>query len=87
MSGRKKTAAEKGYGPAHQRLRKQWQRRVDAGGMHCWRCKKPINPGDRWDLGHDDNDRTRYRGPECIQCNRGEPSRRKNKPAPHSRTW
>lgn len=83
---RDKTTA-RGYGPAHKRLRKRYEPLVAAGRTTCWRCNQPIQPGQPWDLGHDDNDRTKYRGPEHRHCNRGEPMRRRNKPQPHSRNW
>jgi hypothetical protein len=54
----------RGYGHNHQQLRKWWRPRVDAGLVDCWRCGQPIQPGQPWDLGHDDHDRTQYHGPE-----------------------
>ena len=27
-----------------------------------------LRPGMKWHLGHDDNDRRVYRGPECVGC-------------------
>jgi hypothetical protein len=39
-----------------------------------------------WHLGHDDNDRTVYRGPEHPCCNVGAP-RRTPPPARRSRIW
>ncbi len=54
----------RGYGSGHQRLRAKWEPRVKAGQVNCWRCSQPIRPGQQWDLGHDDHDRKRYRGPE-----------------------
>lgn len=41
---------------------------MDAGERFlCWRCRKPIDPAD-WTLGHCDDDRSRYHGPECPPC-------------------
>lgn len=59
----------RGYGWTHQQLRRRWQRVIDAGNGICWRCEKPIPPGAPWHLGHDDNDRSIYRGPEHPPCN------------------
>lgn len=81
-----KTTTERGYGSAHRRLRARWAPSVARGEVACARCKQPILPGQPWDLGHDDNDRTKYSGPEHRDCNRGEPSRRKTAITP-SRNW
>lgn len=63
------TRQQRGYGAAHDKLRASYQRRMDKGeGFTCWRCLKPIDPT-AWHLGHDDLDRSKYRGPECIPCN------------------
>lgn len=62
---------ERGYGAQHQQMRAKYQRVVDAGAAECWRCGTPIKPGEAWHLGHDDNDRTKYRGVECPPCNLG----------------
>jgi len=64
------TTTQRGYGAQHQAKRAEYQRTVDAGAAECWRCNRPIKPGDDWDLGHDDHDRTKYRGIECRPCNR-----------------
>lgn len=72
------TRAQRGYGPAHRRLRAKYQRRMDAGERFtCWRpgCGKPIDPK-AWHLGHDDEDRKTYRGPECVPCNTATASRK-----------
>jgi len=58
------TTTQRGYGADHQRLRARLTPDVDAGLVDCWRCGQPIEPGTPWDLGHDDHDRTQYRGPE-----------------------
>lgn len=44
--------------------------------FHCWRCDNPIDPKN-WDLGHDDWDRSIYRGPECPSCNRSAAGRKR----------
>src|ERR1700742_4760640 len=64
------TTAERGYGPAHQALRRRWEPSVEAGKVNCARCGKLIEPGTPWDLGHDDLDRSKYSGPEHASCNR-----------------
>lgn len=70
------TRQQRGYDAAHIRIRASYQQRMDAGEVFaCWRCGKPIDPN-AWDLGHADNDRTKYRGPECRKCNRGTAARR-----------
>lgn len=61
---------ERGYDTAHDNLRRQWAPLVATGAVKCWRCTQPIKPGQPWDLGHDDQDRTKHRGPEHTACNR-----------------
>ena len=58
------STSSRGYGHAHRR------RRAAARADRCASCGKPISKA-RADLGHEDNDRTRYRGLECWDCNRG----------------
>lgn len=66
-----------GYGKEHKRLRAAIAQRMRAGEIfRCWRCGQLINPRLPWDLGHDDADRTRYRGPEHVACNRAHTRRR-----------
>lgn len=60
------TTAQRGYGSKHQRLRKQYESLVRSGRATCWRCGTPIAPDAKWDLGHNDHDRSRYMGPEHI---------------------
>lgn len=64
------TATQRGYGTAHQNLRAGWKRKVDAGEVACARCGRLIVPGEPWDLGHDDHDRSVYTGPEHRRCDR-----------------
>ena len=76
---RERTTA-RGYGVAHQRLRKQWQQAIDQGGICCARCGLPIPPEQphAWDLGHTD-DRSGYTGPEHRSCNRSAGARKRNR--------
>lgn len=74
------SAARRGYDSRHQQLRRWWARKVATGTVRCARgarCKQAvngegglINPADKWDLGHDDRDRSIYTGPEHAACNR-----------------
>lgn len=68
-------STERGYGAEHQRLRREWTPRVTTGTVLCARCQQPIKAGERWDLGHQDGDRSQYRGPEHSRCNRGAAAR------------
>lgn len=69
------TRQERGYDAAYDRIRRNYQLRMEAGEVFiCWRCAEleqphPIDP-DAWDLGHDPVDRTVIRGPQCPQTNR-----------------
>ena len=62
--------------------RKQIEPMVLAGGVQCVRCGDYIRPGEPWDLGHVDGDRSRYAGPEHRRCNRGTTGRRWTPPPP-----
>jgi hypothetical protein len=70
MTSNGQSTTARGYGWKHQQLRKAVGYQVAAGRAVCWRCHKLIMPGEDWDLGHDDHDRTVYRGPEHAECNR-----------------
>jgi len=63
-----KTTA-RGYGAEHKAARQRMQRMVDAGQAVCSICSGHINPGEPWDADHTD-DRTGYRGPAHMRCNR-----------------
>jgi hypothetical protein len=71
-----KKTVERGYGANHKRLRRLWEPRVAAGDVACARCGRLIMPGEAWDLGHVDGDRSQYAGPEHRRCNRSTSSRR-----------
>jgi hypothetical protein len=77
------TTKERGYDSAHKQLRRRYAREVALGGVVCWRCGKPIFPGQPWDLGHNDQDRRFYNGPEHRQCNRATAGRKRRT----SREW
>jgi len=64
------STSERGYGTSHQRLRARWTVRVNSGTVICPRCVLPILPGQLWDLGHDDVDRSLPTHPEHRACNR-----------------
>src|SRR5512132_1426549 len=64
MSMARLTTTQRGYGANHQALRKAWARKVAAGSIGCARCGLKILPGEPWDLGHVDGDRSRYTRPE-----------------------
>jgi hypothetical protein len=68
------TTAEKGWGAAHQKLRKQWAPRVEAGLVTCSGCGEPIKPGTRWELAHAHTPTAyingEYLGPQHPACNR-----------------
>ena len=73
--GVKRTVAN-GYGARHKKLREHYRRPVATGTVRCARCGGLIAPGEPFDLGHDDFDRSRYAGPEHVKCNRATAGRR-----------
>ena len=59
------------YGSRHKSLRKRYAPLVAAGAAICARCRKPIRPGEPWDLGHADGGGVGdYSGPEHRSCSR-----------------
>lgn len=69
------TRQERGYDAAHDATRARWAPLVATGHVRCWRCREYIASDAPFDLGHDDKDRTKYRGPEHVACNRATASR------------
>ena len=67
---------QRGYGFTHRYLRKRLERAIATGRVRCARCGNPIRPDEPWDLGHNDNDRSRYNGPEHQTCNRSTAAKR-----------
>ena len=74
---RRGNTTARGYGASHQKERDSWRPLVAAGFVDCWRCERRIEPGEPWHLGHDDHDRTVYRGPEHAACNTATSTHRK----------
>jgi hypothetical protein len=64
------------YAGEHQAIRRALEPYVP--GSRCWRCGRPILEGQPWDLGHDDDDPTLYRGPEHARCSRQAGARKGN---------
>ena len=60
---------DRGYGKTHTDTRKAWAPRVAEGTVRCSRCRNFIEAGQPWHLDHDDDDRTKYRGPSHKRCN------------------
>lgn len=65
----KGTTTERGYGSAHAKLRREWAKKVDAAEVQCSACGRFIEPGTKWHLAHDPNDRSIYAGPQHAECN------------------
>lgn len=76
MGSKQLTPDARGYGPTHRKARAQVAAIVLAGGVKCARCGELIRPGEPWDLGHVDGDKSRYSGPEHRRCNRSTSPRR-----------
>jgi hypothetical protein len=70
------------YGRRHRMTRALLSPLVQAGVVDCARCGEPIEPGTRWDLGHQDENPSVYSGPEHGWCNQTAPHRNKT-----SRQW
>ena len=70
------STTSRGYGAKHQEIRRELAPLVESGLAVCARCGQPIAADAAWDLGHDDDDRTRYVGPEHAACNRATAGRR-----------
>lgn len=85
---------KKGYDARHKALRNRLKPIVAEGKTPCARCGQLIKAGESWDLGHDDDDRSLYSGPEHAACNRATAgrkamaaSRARKKREAQSREW
>lgn len=74
------TSIERGYGQAHQAERRKWEPIVQSGEARCVfeDCQLPIDPKGEWDLDHN-ADRTGWRGPAHVKCNRAAGARNATK--------
>jgi hypothetical protein len=54
-NGRRKTAAQRGYGRAHKQSRRKWSQLVEVGLAICVRCGRPVKSGQKWHLDHADH--------------------------------
>lgn len=70
------TRQERGYDAAYDEARRVYERRMARGEVFtCWRCAElgrphPVDPSPgAWQLGHDNDDRTIIRGPQCAASN------------------
>lgn len=69
------TRQQRGYDADYDATRRAYQQRMDDGEVFmCWRCpelgRPPhlVDPTD-WHLGHDNDDRSIIRGPQCSWSN------------------
>lgn len=74
---------QRGYDVDYDRKHREWQRRLDAGErVTCWRCAEQGKPHTvdptpgQWHLGHDNQDRSIIRGPQCPGSNLADAGRR-----------
>jgi len=78
------------YDGAYRQVRQRLARAVAAGQATCWRCGRPIRPGEPWHLGHSD-DGSRWMGAQHAYCNTSAAARmtnaKRNAPARWSRDW
>lgn len=65
------------YSWQHRKKREALEPVMATTGAACARCKRWIQPGEPWDLGHVDGQPHRHQGPEHRACNRGAPSKRR----------
>jgi hypothetical protein len=75
------------YHGEHEKLRARYQKAMDDGKVfQCWRCTGDVDPA-YWDLGHDDNDHSKWMGPEHVSCNRAVNRNKSMNVVDDSRDW
>jgi hypothetical protein len=75
VSSTRLSSHARGYGPAHQRHRREWETRIITGGVDCCLCGLAISATEPWHLDHTE-DRKGYRGAAHRVCNLREGQRR-----------
>src|SRR5206468_3080089 len=95
-------AVDRGYGSAHQKLRRHWAVKVARGEVCCARCDWWIAPDGEpcprcgkvecgWDLGHvDGSNKREYSGPEhrcCNRATRAHAAKRRTRVVRRARWW
>jgi len=70
MSYPRGNTTKRGYGSTHQKRRKAWAPKVDAGQVACGHCGRIIVPGTPWDLSHPGDDKNLSPIPWHAKCNR-----------------
>jgi len=73
----------RGYGASHIARRRELAPLVAAGLVDCARCGERIEKGEPWHLGHDDENRHLYNGPEHVRCNCATKSRKVRRVSRH----
>jgi len=83
MAAKRPGTTARGYGWTHRRDRAGWAPVVQAGAVRCRRCGDLIEPGQAWDLGHND-ERTSAAPEHRGKCNRWAAGAGVREPSPRS---
>jgi len=86
------STVNRGYGSAHQKLRRRWAPLVASGMVRCALCGRLIRPGSAWHLAHADRpDAHRlgiWAGPSHAACNNATNRRQhRSNPQPAALDW
>ncbi|TQJ58044.1 hypothetical protein FBY30_0252 [Arthrobacter sp. SLBN-83] len=75
------TLARAATDPCNNNSDESGYQRYEPGSVICTRCGDTVQPGERWDLSDDDNDRSKYNAPEhANRCNRAPAGREAHQP-------